>query len=185
MQKEKAKEWPPPSKFRIFSRHPLLCRNFSWLERGGMCVQVVVKGSFNEPQFPNFQAGDSVELFFDTRDVKTSGFNTKFCHHFYFLPEAIENEGEAIQAGEATRFRTEDVHELCSPQLLEVKTTKGGKEVKMDIFIPKECLHGYDPSLFERLGFTYRINRASDHTNFLQQMERTLRSNSNPLFGLA
>lgn len=131
-----------------------------------MCVQVVVKGSFNEPQFPNFQAGDSVELFFDTRDVKTSGFNTKFCHHFYFLPEAIENEGEAIQAGEATRFRTEDVHELCSPQLLEVKTTKGGKEVKMDIFIPKECLHGYDPSLFERLGFTYRINRASGSHQF-------------------
>lgn len=30
----------------------------------------------------------------------------------------------------------------------------------MKIFIPSQCLYGYDPKQFDRLGFTYRINRA-------------------------
>ena len=29
----------------------------------------------------------------------------------------------------------------------------------LQIFIPAECLHGYDPEQFDRLGFSYRINR--------------------------
>lgn len=95
---------------------------------------------------------ECVELFFDTRDLKTAGFNTRFCHHFLFLPEGSGRE--------VTHFRTEDSHPLCAPELLECRvTTKKGKK-SMAIFIPAECLHGYDPSQFDRLGFTYRIQRA-------------------------
>ncbi len=32
----------------------------------------------NNPFFPNVNQGDSFELFIDTRDVKTSGYNTRF-----------------------------------------------------------------------------------------------------------
>ncbi|MCH9627228.1 MAG: hypothetical protein S4CHLAM2_08630 [Chlamydiales bacterium] len=127
----------------------------AWNE-GGVRLRIEVEGSFTEPDFPNFQTADSIELFFDTRDVKTSGFNTRFCHHFYFLPIAVQNNGDSIQAGEVTRFRTEDRHELCDASQLEIKKVKTGK---FDILIPAECLHGYDPSQFNRLGFTYRINR--------------------------
>lgn len=111
--------------------------------------------SFYQASYPAVARGDSVEIFIDTRDVKTSGFNTRFCHHFFFLPESVEGQ----VAGEITHFRTEDSHELCDSNLLKVECTLKKNSYSMNIFIPMQCLHGYDPDQFDRLGFTYRINR--------------------------
>lgn len=122
----------------------------------GVEVHVVSLESVGQCQYPDVSKGDSVELFFDTRDLKTSGFNTRFCHHFFFLPEAIDGH----IAGEITKFRTEDAHELCDPADLELKVKKSSKGYSLEIFIPANCLHGYDPEQFGRLGFTYRINRS-------------------------
>lgn len=105
--------------------------------------------------YPDVSRGDSFEVFIDTRDVKTAGFNTRFCHHFFFLPEAVEGH----HAGEITRFRTEDVHELCDPKELKVKAHLKANNYSLNIFIPAQCLYGYDPEQFDRLGFTYRVNR--------------------------
>jgi hypothetical protein len=109
--------------------------------------------------YPNFSTGDSVELMIDTRDVKTSGYNTRFCHHFFFLPEAVDG----VQAGEITRFRTEDTHELCDAKDLQIKTHSQNEGYRINIFIPAHCLFGYDPDQFNRLGFTYRINASTHH----------------------
>lgn len=122
----------------------------------GIEVIVLVKEAFQQAFYPEVTRGDSVELFFDTRDVKTSGFNTRFCHHFFFLPESLEGH----IAGELTRFRTEDLHELCDPNELSVKTQLKNNSYILNIFIPNQCLHGYDPAQFDKLGFSYRINRS-------------------------
>lgn len=123
--------------------------------KGGIYAKVIIDQPFKESNYPKVTDGDSVELFFDTRDVKTSGYNTRFCHHFYFLPEAVEGH----QAGEITHFRTEERHELCDPQELKVKYQSLGKTYSIEIFIPSQCLNGYDPEQFNRMGFTYRVNR--------------------------
>ena len=68
-----------------------------------------------------------------------------------------------MQAGEVTRFRTEDVHKLCNPSSLKIKKVKKGK---FEIFIPTECLYGYDVNVFNQLGFTYRINRINSTSQF-------------------
>jgi hypothetical protein len=94
----------------------------------------------------------------DTRDIKTSGYNTRFCHHFFFLPEAVDER----TCGEITHFRTEDRHPLCNAEKLQITTKKGSLHYQMEIFLPKEVLHGYDPSQVDRLGFTYRFNRKND-----------------------
>lgn len=106
-------------------------------------------------RYPEITLGDSVEFFFDTRDIKTSGYNTRYCHHFFFLPEAVDG----IQAAEKTKFRTDDAHPLCDPSELQLKaqTVPGG--YTLNIFIPKQCLFGYDPDEFQRLGFNYRVNK--------------------------
>jgi hypothetical protein len=122
----------------------------------GIAAFVTVDNAFHLATYPDVSQGDSIELFIDTRDVKTSGFNTKFCHHFFFLPESVEGH----QAGEITRFRTEDLHELCDPHALRVKGQLKSSSYNLQIFIPTECLHGYDPEQFDRLGFSYRINRS-------------------------
>jgi len=106
--------------------------------------------------YPQVDRGDSVEIFIDTRDVKTGGFNTKFCHHFFFLAEGVEDHF----AGEITRFRTEDMHPLCDEKELKVKSSCQSTLHTMNISIPGHCLYGYDPEQFKRIGFSYRINRA-------------------------
>lgn len=121
----------------------------------GIAAEIDVRQAFNQAVYPNPQQGDSIELFIDTRDLKSTGFNTRFCHHFCFLPEEVDG----FLAGEITHFRTEDAHDLCDPSLLQVKAFFKKSAYSLQIFIPSECLHSYDPDQFDRLGFTYRINR--------------------------
>ncbi len=111
---------------------------------------------FKRAHHPDVTRGDSLELFIDTRDVKTSGYNTKYCHHFFCLPEAVDGH----QAGELTHFRTEDAHEWCNPEDLIVKSSLHASSYSLNLFIPAHCLTGYDPANFDRLGFGYRMNRA-------------------------
>jgi hypothetical protein len=149
----------PPNKFPSFTKKnkdKYLLPNTSSLCAEGLELLTQINTAITNVIYPEVTKGDSVEIFIDTRDVKTSGFNTKFCHHFFFLPEAIEGQ----MAGEVTRFRTEDAHELCNPKDLQVEMKSGWRSYSLNIFIPSHCLHGYDPEQYNRLGFSYRVNRA-------------------------
>ncbi len=121
----------------------------------GIHIDIFVDKPFEEALYPNYSEGDAIELFWDTRDLKTAGFATRFCHQFVFLPQAVQG----IAAKEITHFRTEDTHPLCDETDLQVIPVLGKNHYEMQIFIPAHCLHGYDPSSFERIGFTYRIHR--------------------------
>lgn len=99
--------------------------------------------------------GDSIEIFIDTRDLKTKGAISRFCHHFVFFPAESQN----FYGREVTRFRSDDMHRLCHPEDLHVVPHLDQTSYRMLIEIPAHCLHGYDPLSFSRLGFTYRINR--------------------------
>lgn len=156
---------PPSSK--LMRRSFLLSDTSEWLgeihfadvaiawNEGGVFVDVFVEKPFEEASYPRFAEGDAIELFFDTRDLKTAGFSTRFCHQFVFLPQAVQG----IQAQEITHFRTEDTHPLCDAADLQVAAEIGKKDYALQIFIPAQCLHGFDPLSFERMGFTYRIHR--------------------------
>lgn len=133
----------------------------AWNEEG-IEVLALVDQPFKASSYPQLDRGDSLELCIDTRNVKTSGYNTRFCHHFFCQAESIEGG----KAGEITRFRTEDSHELCKPNELKGKTTLKEDSYILQFLIPTQCLFGYDPEQFGWIGFTYRLNRcegASQH----------------------
>lgn len=111
----------------------------------GIALDVVAKRSL-----------EKIELFFDTRDRKTMGYPTRFCHHFFI---DVPN----LEVSEITRFRTDDAHELCDPAMIHVK----GDEKKISVWFPKEVLFGYEPAQFKRLGFTYRINGGEQNFSVL------------------
>jgi len=121
----------------------------------GLHFAIDVDQKFQEAFYPEVSRGDSVELLIDTRDVKTSGYNTRFCHYFFFLPVDVDGH----QKGEITRFRTEDAHPLCEAKELKLQVQTGRSSYHMKIFIPSSCLNGYDPEQCNHIGFTYRINR--------------------------
>lgn len=126
--------------------------------------------------YPNISRGDAVEIFLDTRNIKTSGYNTRFCHHFFFLPEAVEDH----QAGELTHFRTEDAHEHCSPRDLLVKSTFKKTSYTLHCFIPKQCLAGFDPAQFQQLGFAYRIHRSGGSPQHLSAISSDFQLEQQP-----
>lgn len=103
----------------------------------------------------DFRKGDSVEIFIDTRDLKTKGVISRFCHHFVFFPVLVQN----FYGREITRFRGEDIHRLCHPEDLQVQAEIESRSYTLHIEIPSACLYGFDALSFPRLGFTYRINR--------------------------
>lgn len=121
----------------------------------GIVLAITVSHPIADVCYPEFSEGDALELFIDTRDVKTSGFLTRFCHHFLILPEEVQG----IRALEITRFRTEDAHPLCDPKEIQVVCEPRKDSYQLQVSLPASCLHGYDPQQCNRLGFTYRIHR--------------------------
>lgn len=144
-----------PNTSALCSEHAFAEVALAWNSQG-MEALIVVDQPVHRVSYPEVSRGDSVELFFDTRDLKSAGFNTRFCHHFFFLPESFEGHC----AGEITHFRTEDAHPLCDAGELKSKATIKSNGYLIHIFIPSQCLYGYDPEQFDRIGFAYRINRS-------------------------
>lgn len=120
----------------------------------GLFVLFSVDKPFEEALYPKYRQGDSVELFVDTRPLTSSRQITAFCHHFVFLPQAVQE----VSAQEVTKFRGEGNHPLCSPEELEVERTFSKRGYEMWIHIPASCLYGFDPSEFDHVGLSYRIN---------------------------
>jgi hypothetical protein len=123
------------------------------VEKLAFCVDVHVP--FQKAVEDDFSQGDAIELFIDTRDLKTKGVVSRFCHHFLFFPALVQN----FYGREITRFRGEDMHRLCHPEDLLVMPQVEEEGYRIWIEIPAHCLHGYDPLSVSRLGFTYRIHR--------------------------
>lgn len=121
-----------------------------------LAFHIAVKVPFQKIGEGDFRKGDSVEIFIDTRDMKTKATISKFCHHFVFFPREAQN----FYGREITRFRNDDMHRLCHPEDLQVTPKIEKKGYSLSIEIPAHCLHGFDPLSFSRIGFTYRINRA-------------------------
>jgi len=121
----------------------------------GLCFQIDLKTPFKDCFFPDYRKGDSVELFIDTRDGKSARSVSRFCHHFLFLPQNVGG----VQAQEITHFRGEERREHCPPEKIKLDIEFESRGYTYHIFIPSLCLYGYDPASFERLGFSYRINK--------------------------
>lgn len=121
----------------------------------GIEMRVAVHKPFEDVSYPKVQNGDSVELFFDTRDYKDASALTKFCHHFVFLPK----DALGITACEVTKFRGDDTRDFAEPKLLSCETVFKKSSYEMSILIDAEALYGFEPAQFNRFGFTYRINR--------------------------
>lgn len=139
----------------LLGEEPFAVLHMGWSEEG-LYFLCNVDQPFKDVFYPQIERGDALELFIDTRDIKTTSFPTKFCHHFFFLPKPYQT----IQAQEITKFRSDDRHDFCDAAELKVQAHFEKDRYQMKIFIPTQCLYGYDPHECDRLGFAYRLNRA-------------------------
>lgn len=129
----------------------------AWSESALHWTFVVEQEGPPKVSYPKVEQGDSIELFIDTKNLKTAKLTHRFSHHFYFLPERIEG----VMTGEITRFRTEDTHPLCNADDIELTITHSKKGYVAEIVLSEKCLVGLQPEEKGCIGFSYRINRAS------------------------
>ena len=146
---------------------------FHWNERG-IQLEVEVRKPFEGVFYPDYEKGDAFEFFFDTRDLKTAGFPTRFCHHFVVLPKSVQG----VQCQELTRFRTEDTHPLCQGDEIVVSTEFATRSYVANVTFPAHVLHGYDPLHFDRLGFTYRLHRTGGEPQYFSTLGQVEQSPS-------
>lgn len=100
--------------------------------------------------------GDGIEIFIDTRDQKSHSM-TKFCHHFIFLPAAIDD----VLSKEVTQFSVENTRKLADSQDFLNNVTFGKRGYRMEICIMESVLYGFNPIDIKTLGFTYLLHRKS------------------------
>ncbi len=143
-----------PSTAELLGEEPFAEVYASWHpERLSFHINVSVP--FQKSGDGDFRKGDSVELFIDTRDLKSKGVISRFCSCYTFSAVPWQN----FCGREVTRFRNDDMHCLCHPEDLQVTPKFYSDSYSLTIEIPAQALHGFDPIGFPRLGFTYIINR--------------------------
>lgn len=152
----KRQEYALPSMEKITGEVPFAKLHMGWNQEG-LYFFCDVTEPFQDVFYPDIARGDSLEIFINTRNIKQGGFITKFCHHFFFFPKEVDGR----KCGEVTHFRTEDAHELADSKQIHLKSEIQKKGYHLNIFIPSQIIHGYDPDQFNRLGFTYRVNRCN------------------------
>lgn len=120
----------------------------------GIYLIVEVYQPFENSSTMEVSRGDGIEVFIDTRDQKSSNI-TRFCHHFIFLPVAIDN----VLSKEVTEFSLENTRKLAdSTDLINIATfTKKG--YRMDICILEKALYKFNPIDIPTIGFTYLLHR--------------------------
>ncbi len=147
----------------------------SWNEES-IGINIIVQAPFEKINTTECRRADSVEIFIDTRDIKNQKFLTKYCHHFVVYPK----KDPKYYAKEITKFYQDDVHPLCNPEDISVKSKIEPKKYFLEIEIPSFCLYGFDPQRFDRFGFSYRINRYLQYPQNFSASSEEYKIENNP-----
>jgi hypothetical protein len=104
---------------------------------------------------------DRVHLWIDTRDTRTIHRATKFCHHFSIdLIPAARGSEVAAQVTQRKIHRAQADAPESDRSLIRTRAELVRRGWKLDLYFPRETLHGFDPDVNRRLGFYYQISDA-------------------------
>lgn len=131
----------------------------SWTEEA-FYLYFKIDVPFQGAYFPEFERGDAIEVFIDTRGIVSATSIHKYCHHFVFLPKEVDG----IQAVEVTRFKNQDRHPPASHENFVIDTKIKKHEIEMEIMIPEISLFGYTPTQVPKLGFACRVHRSKEES---------------------
>ncbi len=137
----------------------------AWNARG-LGIAVDVKRPKTAPELS--EESDGPELVIDTRDIRDNHRASKFCHLFKI------GVGSAGDASLLTTIRQQKIKRATShppatklDQLAELSARRTGSGYSLEVFLPAETLHGYDPETHRRLGFSIWVHDSSQRSQFL------------------
>lgn len=141
----------------------------------GIYLIIQVHQPFENSSSLEATKGDAIEIFIDTRDQKSLSL-TKFCHHFIFLPAAVDD----ILSKEITEFSVENTRKLADSQDFLNNVTFGKRGYQMEICIMANALYGFNPIDIKTLGFTYLLHRKSGSSQYFSCSPKEFKIEKSP-----
>ncbi len=130
----------------------------AWNERGlGFRVDVSGKKmplSCDSGQLLN---SDGLQLWIDTRNTQNIHRASRFCHHFCILPAGSVRDRTLPVARQLPIARAREETPLCDPKQIAVHSEVRSGGYVLEVWLPAEVLHGYEPESNSRLGFYYLL----------------------------
>ncbi|HVS35923.1 MAG TPA: hypothetical protein VMS17_10110 [Gemmataceae bacterium] len=130
----------------------------AWNE-DGLALQVELRGKELPPvgDASRPRHYDSVSLWIDTRDARTSHRASRYCHQFHFLPTGggADHDEPVFAQTKINRAAQDAPLAPANAVPFQFVRRKGGW--RLEAFLPAAVLHGFDPEQHPRLGFYYAV----------------------------
>ncbi len=110
--------------------------------------------------------GDGVRLCLNTRDAPEIKRATRFCHFFYALPLGGGTDGKLPVLGAHRMSHAKEPPPPIDASRVKVAAIVERSRYSLELGIPAECLHGWNPVEHPRIGVFYKVKdlqRGSQH----------------------
>ena len=111
---------------------------------------------------------DGVQVWVDTRDARTNNRATRFCHRFTARLRGLGTRGAlTVDLAQKPIARAVADASICRPERLQGQAERLKAGWRIELFLPAEVLHGFDPETNRRLGFAYQVTDPDREDQFL------------------
>ena len=127
--------------------------------RDGLAFRFEIHGKCQEPwcRDKTPEDSDGVQIWLDTRDVKTVHRAGRFCHRLFFLPMGAGRGHAEPVAGVMPIHRARAPHGPIDASQLKVLSERLSDGYVLHAMIAADALTGFDPAEHPRLGFTWAV----------------------------
>ncbi|MEM9941985.1 MAG: hypothetical protein AAF939_10375 [Planctomycetota bacterium] len=130
----------------------------AWTPKG-LALEVIVEQKKNSLWCKESQLleSDGIQIWVDTRNTHNVHRASKFCHWFLILPSGGGGRGDKPIASMLKINRSRDDSPTINRAKPEVASKLKKSGYQMSVFIPSECLHGWNTDDHRHLGFNYLV----------------------------
>jgi hypothetical protein len=127
--------------------------------KAGIAFNVTVTGKEQPPwcRETRIEDSDRISIWIDTRNTPDIHRANRFCHAFHFLPASGTARSSAPLVRQVRVERAREIAPLADDQLLQVRSKILKNGYRLEGFIPREALTGFDPSEQPQIGFMYAV----------------------------
>ena len=133
----------------------------------GIAFEVIDKAGPISPEPGRPSGFDGVQAWIDTRDTRNVHRATRFCHRF--VASLVPGKGRSLEVHVEQKPIARAVADAPSTGLgsIQARAERTLSGWRLELFLPAESLHGFDPETNRRLGFGYQVTDPDRGDQFL------------------
>ena len=133
----------------------------------GITFEVLDKAGPISPEPDRSSGVDGVQAWIDTRDTRNVHRATRFCHRFSATLLPGKNRSLGVDVAQKPIARAVADSPSSNSGLVQARAERTLSGWRLELFVPSEALHGFDPETNRRLGFYYQVTDPDRGDRFL------------------